>query len=60
MNPPLLPDAFANTPIVNGLSPDRGRIRTDLPYYGAPYTAEEQVEVTPMSRPPKEQAGSDA
>jgi hypothetical protein len=44
----------ANTPIVDGLAPDRGRIRKDFPYYGAPYTAEEQAGVTPMmARPAK-------
>ena len=43
----------ANTPLVDGLAPDRGRIRKDFPYYGAPYTAEEQVGVRPMSRPVK-------
>jgi hypothetical protein len=47
----------ANTPIVDGLAPDRGRIREDFPYYGAPYTAEEQAGVTPMPRPAKKQAG---
>ena len=43
----------ANTPLADGLAPDRGRIRKDFPYYGAPYTAEEQVGVTPMPRPAK-------
>ena len=44
----------ANTPIVDGLAPDRGRIRKNFPYYGAPYTAEEQAGVTPMmARPAK-------
>ena len=38
----------ANTPVVDGLAPDRVRIRKDFLYYGAPYTAEEQVGVTPM------------
>ena len=43
-----------NTPVVDGLAPDRGRIRQDFPYYGAPYTVEEQVGVTPiMPRPAK-------
>ncbi len=42
-----------NTPIVDGLVPDRGRIRKDFPYYGAPYTAEEQAGVMPASRPAK-------
>jgi len=50
----------ANTPLVDGLAPDRGRIRKDFPYYGAPYTAEEQVGVTPMRRPAKKEAGSGA
>jgi hypothetical protein len=48
----------ANTPIVDGLAPDRGHIRKDFPYYGAPYTAEEQAGVTPIARPAKESAGS--
>jgi hypothetical protein len=43
----------ANTPLVDGLVSDRGRIRKDFPYYGAPYTAEEQVGVRPMQRPVK-------
>ncbi len=42
-----------NTPIADGLAPDRGRIRKDFPYYGAPYTAEEQVGVTPIAAPAK-------
>jgi hypothetical protein len=33
----------ANTPIADGLAPDRGRIRKDFPYYGAPFTAGEQA-----------------
>ncbi len=41
----------ANTSIFDGLAPDRGRIRKDFPYYGAPYTAEEQVGVTPIAGP---------
>jgi Domain of unknown function (DUF4331) len=50
----------ANTPIVDGLAPDRERIRKDFPYYGAPYTAEEQAGMTPMSPPANKQAGSNA
>ena len=41
----------ANTPLVDGVAPDRGRIRRDFPDYGAPYTVEEQVGVRPMPRP---------
>ena len=40
-----------NMPPVDGPAPDRGRIRNDFPYYGAPYTAEEQAGVRPMPRP---------
>jgi hypothetical protein len=43
----------ANTSIVDGLAPDRARIRKDFPYYGAPYTAEEQAGVTPLLPPAK-------
>ena len=43
----------ANMPIVDGLAPDHGRIRKDFPYYGSPYTAEEQVGVTSMPRTAK-------
>jgi hypothetical protein len=43
----------ANRPLIDGLAPDRGRIRKDFPYYGAPYTAEEQVGMSPMARPVK-------
>jgi hypothetical protein len=43
----------ANKPFDDGLAPDPARIRKDLPYYGPPYTAEEQVGVTPMPRPAK-------
>jgi hypothetical protein len=46
----------ANRSIVDGLVPDRGRIRKDFPYYGAPYTAEEQAGMTPLARPAKKQA----
>ena len=43
----------ANKPFSDGLAPDPARIRKDFPYYGAPYTAEEQVGVTPIPRPTK-------
>ena len=46
----------ANTPVADGLVPDRGRIRKDFPYYGAPYTAEEQAGVTPIGHPAKKRA----
>jgi len=40
----------ANKPLVDGLAPDRGRVRKDFPYYGAPYAAEEQVGVRPVKK----------
>jgi hypothetical protein len=40
-----------NTPVFDGLAPDQSRISKDFPYYGAPYTAEEQIGVRPMPRP---------
>ena len=43
----------ANTPLVDGLVPDRARVRKGFPYNGAPYTAEEQAGVRPMPRPAK-------
>jgi len=47
-----------NTPLVDGLAPDRDRIRKAFPYYGAPYPAEEQIGVTPILRPAKKQEGN--
>jgi hypothetical protein len=43
----------ANTKIDDGLVPERGRMRKDFPYYGAPYTAEEQAGVAPIAPPAK-------
>ena len=47
----------ANKPVAVGVAPDRRRIRKEFPYYGEPYTAEEQVGVTPMHRPAKKSGG---
>jgi hypothetical protein len=43
----------ANKPLADGVSPDPARIRKEFPYYGEPYTAEEQAGVTPVPRPAK-------
>jgi hypothetical protein len=43
----------ANTPIASGVAPDRDRIRKDFPYFGTPYTAVEQIGMTPIRRPAK-------
>ena len=47
-----------NTPIVDGLAPDRERMRKDFPYFGAPYSAEEQAGMTALLPPARKQAGS--
>ena len=41
----------SNKPLADGVAPDRSRIRNEFPYYGNPYTKDEQVGVTPMLRP---------
>ena len=40
----------ANQPLVDGAAPDATRIRPDFPYYGEPYSKDEQAGVTPMHR----------
>jgi Domain of unknown function (DUF4331) len=42
-----------NTALGDGVAPDRGRTRTDFPYFGEPYIAAEQVEVVPAAMPAK-------
>jgi Domain of unknown function (DUF4331) len=43
----------SNKPLEDGAVPDRNRIRTDFPYFGEPYSKDEQKSVTPVPRPPK-------
>jgi hypothetical protein len=43
----------SNKPLQDGAVPDRNRIRTEFPYFGEPYSKEEQKGVTPVPRPPK-------
>lgn len=57
---PLADDAMdvmltlaANKPLADGVAPDRNRIRNEFPYYGDPYTKDEQIGVTPVTRPAK-------
>ena len=42
-----------NTPLGDGVVPDKTRIRGEFPYFGVPYTAAEQVGVTPVRQPAK-------
>lgn len=43
----------ANEQLADGVAPDRARIRSEFPYYGEPYSKEEQASVTPVPRPAK-------
>jgi hypothetical protein len=43
----------ANQPLADGAAPDTTRIRPDFPYYGEPYSKDEQAGVTPVPRPNK-------
>jgi hypothetical protein len=37
----------SNRPLQDGAAPDRNRIRTEFPYFGEPYSKEEQKDVVP-------------
>jgi hypothetical protein len=37
----------SNMPLQDGAAPDRNRIRTEFPYFGEPYSKEEQKDVVP-------------
>jgi hypothetical protein len=43
----------SNKPLQDGAVPDRNRIRPEFPYFGEPYSKEEQNGVIPVPRPPK-------
>jgi hypothetical protein len=43
----------SNKPLQDGAVPDRNRIRREFPYFGEPYSKDEQKAVTPVPRPPK-------
>ena len=43
----------ANQPTPDGVTPDLGRIRAEFPYYGEPFTAEEQAGIKPAAAPAK-------
>jgi hypothetical protein len=39
-----------NVALADGVTPDKSRIRPDFPYFGAPFTADEQAGVTPAQK----------
>jgi len=43
----------ANKALADGVAPDLSRIRQEFPYYGEPYSKDEQAGVTPVPRPAK-------
>jgi hypothetical protein len=43
----------SNKPLADGVAPNRSRIRSEFPYFGEPYTKEEQAGVVPVPHPPK-------
>jgi hypothetical protein len=43
----------SNKPLQDGVIPDQNRIRNEFPYFGDPYSKDEQRAVTPVPRPPK-------
>lgn len=40
----------ANTPLTDGVAPDKTRIQSDFPYFGEPFTAEEQTGVASVQK----------
>jgi hypothetical protein len=42
-----------NAPLEDGVAPDKRRTRPDFPFFGDPYTRNEQEGVAPAPRPPK-------
>jgi hypothetical protein len=45
-----------NTPLADGVAPDRQRIQNSFPYFGRPYTKIEQADVAPVRSPPSKHA----
>jgi hypothetical protein len=41
----------ANQTLSDGVAPDRQRMRSEFPYFGAPYTRDEQQGISPAAQP---------
>ena len=41
----------ANQPLSDGVAPDRQRTRAEFPYFGEPYTQDEQHGLSPAAQP---------
>jgi hypothetical protein len=46
----------SNLPMADGVAPDRARVTPDFPYFGAPYSAAEQMDVPPAAGNPRRPA----
>jgi hypothetical protein len=42
----------SNTPLADGVAPDKARVRGEFPYFGEPYPKDEQTGLTPAAAPP--------
>jgi Domain of unknown function (DUF4331) len=42
----------SNTPLADGVAPDKARVRAEFPYFGEPYSKAEQAGLTPAAAPP--------
>ena len=47
----------SNFALSDGVAPDKTRIRTEFPYFGAPFSAREQVGNPPVPKPPRKAEG---
>jgi Domain of unknown function (DUF4331) len=43
----------SNTALADGVAPDKTRVRADFPYFGEPYSKDEQAGLVPAATPPK-------
>jgi hypothetical protein len=41
----------SNTALADGVAPDKARVRPEFPYFGEPYSKDEQAGLTPAVAP---------